>query len=130
MTEATRRLSGRVTVLLLMLLVPLGLAVASQALASRPGPPSVPEGPVVVVGSTGAPSPDPTPAAVTRSSPSASPPAAPGTQVAPPAVAPPAPQRPRAAVRPVAPAAPRVVQPRPPVVSGGDDDDAGEVDDD
>jgi len=36
---------SRVAVLLLLLAVPLGLAVASQALADRPGPPRI-EGPV------------------------------------------------------------------------------------
>ena len=50
MSAVGGRLGGRAAVLGLMLLVPLALAVASQALASRPGAPALPTGPVVVGG--------------------------------------------------------------------------------
>lgn len=48
MSVTGSRLASRVAVLVLLLLVPLALALASQALASRPGAPVVPDGPVVV----------------------------------------------------------------------------------
>ena len=42
------RLLMRLLVVVALLAVPLGLAVASQALADRPGPPAVPTTPVVI----------------------------------------------------------------------------------
>jgi hypothetical protein len=95
----------RMLALLVVLVVPLGLAVASQVLAARPGPPSVPVAPVQLPGSGAAPvAPAPPPAAA--------PPAA-----APPAAAPPA------AAPPADPRAPRVVAPAPPGLEQDDDDD-------
>ena len=90
----------RMLALLVVLVVPLGLAVASQVLAARPGPPSVPVAPVQLPGSGAAPlAPAPPPAA------------------APPAAAPPAASL-RADSR-----APRVVAPAPPGLEHDDDDD-------
>lgn len=42
------RLLMRLLVVVALLAVPLGLAVTSQALADRPGPPAVPTTPVVI----------------------------------------------------------------------------------
>jgi hypothetical protein len=91
--------------LLVVLAVPVGLAVASQALAARPGPPSVPVTPVHLPGSGAAPlAPAPPPAA------------------APPAGSPPA-ASPRADPR-----APRVVAPAPPGLEHDDDADDDDID--
>jgi hypothetical protein len=92
----------RMLALLVVLVVPLGLAVASQVLAARPGPPSVPVTPVHLPGSG----------------------AAPLAPAPPPAAAPPA-ASPRADPR-----APRVVAPAPPGLEQDADDDANDDDDD
>jgi hypothetical protein len=105
----------RMLALLVVLVVPLGLAVASQVLAARPGPPSVPVAPVQLPGSGAAPvAPAPPPAAAP---PAAAPPAAAPPAAAPPAAAPPA------AAPPADPRAPRVVAPAPPGLEQDDDDD-------
>ncbi len=101
----------RMLALLVVLVVPLGLAVASQVLAARPGPPSVPVAPVQLPGSGAAPlAPAPPPAA------------------APPAAAPPA-AAPRAASPRADPRAPRVVAPAPPGLDQDDDSDDADDDD-
>ena len=65
------QLLSRVAVVVVMLVVPLVLALASQSLAARPGAPAVPDAPVVLDGVA------PT-APSTVTSPSAAPPAVPG----------------------------------------------------
>ena len=65
------QLLSRVAVVVVMLVVPLVLALASQSLAARPGAPAVPDVPVVLDGATAT-------APRTVTSPSAAPPATPG----------------------------------------------------
>lgn len=56
------RLWGRVAALLGALAVPLALALASQGLAARPGPPEVPAGEIRLAGPVAGPSSSPAPA--------------------------------------------------------------------
>lgn len=55
------RLWGRIAALLGVLAVPLALALASQGLAARPGPPEVPAGDVRLAGPVAGPSGSPAP---------------------------------------------------------------------
>jgi hypothetical protein len=109
----------RMLALLVVLVVPLGLAVASQVLAARPGPPSVPVAPVQLPGPGAAP-------VAPAAPPAAAPPAAAPPAASPPAASPPA-ASPRAASPRADPRAPRVVAPAPPGLE--QDDDADDSDD-
>ena len=103
------RLLTRLLAVVALLAVPLGLAVASQALADRPGPPSVPAEPVVIEEAGPSPPADPTEATVAPSEPAPVPPA-------PPSPAPP-------------PAGPEVVEQAPIPVDDDADEDVEDLDD-
>ena len=105
------RLLTRLLAVVALLAVPLGLAVASQALADRPGPPSFPAEPVVIEEAGPPPPADPTEVTVAPSEPA---PVSPSE----PAPVPPSPPSPASP-----PAGPEVVEQAPIPV---DDDDADE----
>ena len=122
------KLFSRIAAVVALLVVPLALAVASQALATRPGPPSVPGAPVLLRGVPSAgggaqQTPAPRPTVAPRTTPPVGVAPSPRRQPAAPA--------PRRAAEPAAPgqaAEPRVVRPAP-VPLGDDADDADDASD-